>query len=114
MKTKPKVYMENDSLLHEVASYVYVGLWAVLGGVAAYINKIKRGKYRFSFSEFVGEIVISAFVGVTTFLFMQSWGIDPHLQAALVGISGHMGSRAIFLAEKIIESRVKKIIDETL
>lgn len=39
------------------------------------------------------------------FSFLGGSAISPLITAALVGVSGHMGSRAIFQIEKMVESR---------
>lgn len=70
------------------------------------MRKLRRGHVRaFNFAEFIGELSASAFAGVTTFYLCQWSGFSPVLTAALVGISGHMGSRAIFMMEKFFESK---------
>lgn len=90
-----------------VTPYAWVLLLSFWGGMAGYIGKIKQGHCRFSVSELVGEVVISGFVGIITYLICQSSGIDPLLSAALVGISAHMGSQAIFMMEKFLQNKVK-------
>lgn len=81
---------------------------AVVGGVVSYLQRLKRKKDSiFSFAEVVGECVIAGFVGVLTSLVCQSQGVDWQISAALAGISGHMGSRVLYLAEKQIEKRIR-------
>jgi hypothetical protein len=47
--------------------------------------------------------------GVLTF-YLCTWAkFDPLLSAAFVGVSGHMGSRAIMQLEKIAERRANKL-----
>jgi hypothetical protein len=45
---------------------------------------------------------------VITFYLCESSQIDPLISAALVGISGHMGSRAIFTIEKFLQNKFIK------
>lgn len=81
---------------------------AALGGVANFYQKVKTGKARaFNVMELVGEILVSAFVGLLTFWICKGYGVNEWLTAAAVGITGHMGSRAIFLAEQWIETKLK-------
>lgn len=99
--------------MHEVlsssfAAYGWVMGLSIWGGIAGYVGKIKSGNMRFSFSELVGEISISGFVGVVTYLICQSAQIDELLTAAMVAISGHMGSRAIMMMEKAVQKKVEK------
>ena len=78
-----------------------VGL-AILGGVVSFLRKVREGHARaWNFLEFIGEIVTSAFAGILTFYLCEVSSVSPLLTAALVGIAGHMGSRAIFSLELI-------------
>lgn len=90
-------------------TYVWVLGLAVWGGIVNYITKIKDGTIsRFSVTELVGELVTSGFIGFLTFLMCQHTGMSDLVTGVLVGISGHMGARAITLAEKAVESWVRR------
>ncbi len=92
---------------YSVLTYAWVAFVSALGGVAHFIHKVKTGVARaFNFTELVGELIISAFAGMVTFWLCEWARIDPLLSAALIAISGHMGSRAIFLIEKMAERKV--------
>lgn len=81
---------------------------AALGGVANFYQKVKTGKSRaFNVMELVGEVLVSAFVGIVTFWICKGYNVNEWLTAAAVAITGHMGSRAIFLAEQWIETKLK-------
>ena len=83
-----------------------IGL-SVAGGIANYLRKRKNGERRLVDGRaFLIDIFVSAFVGVVTYFLCRSWGLDQYLTAALVGITSHMGSRAIFLFEQLIANRV--------
>lgn len=87
-----------------LATYLWVVGISVLGGVASFYVKVKRGQARaFNLAELVGEIVTSAVAGLITFWLCTSASLSPWLTAAFVGIAGHMGSRALFLLEKVLE-----------
>jgi hypothetical protein len=95
---------------HLTSSSWFTATWVFLisawGGIAGYIKKISEGKARdFSIKELIGEIVISSFVGVITYFLCVSAGIDETLTAAIVGMSGHMGSRAIYFIELFIKEK---------
>lgn len=91
----------------ELITYGWVILLAVWGGVVNYFNKVRAGKTsRFNITELVGDIVTSGFVGVLTFWLCQASGFSELLTAVFVGVSGHMGARAVakfetFIGEKI-------------
>lgn len=81
---------------------------AAAGGAVSFYQKVKSGKARaFNVAEFIGEIFTSAFVGLVTYWICKSYGVGEYLTAAAVAITGHMGSRAIFVAEQWIEKKVK-------
>jgi hypothetical protein len=85
-------------------TYAWVFAISILGGIVNFIRKVRDGETRaFRFTEFIGEIVTSAFAGVITFYLCKASNISELLTAVFVGVAGHMGSRAIFKLEKIVE-----------
>ena len=71
-----------------------------------FMRKLQNGQTRiFNIAELVGEVVTSGFAGVITFWLCENSNISPLVTAALVGISGHMGSRALFLFEDFLKSK---------
>lgn len=77
-------------------------------GMANFYQKVKSGKSRaFNVMELCGEIIVSAFVGLVTFWICKGYNVNEWLTAAAVAVTGHMGSRAIFLAEQWIETKLK-------
>ena len=92
---------EKDPTSYSLLTYLWVFGLSSLGGFISFINKLKKGHARaFNIAEFMGEIATSAFAGVITFWLCENSGISPLITAALVGVSGHMGSRAILLFEE--------------
>lgn len=98
----------NDPTTISLLTYAWVLLLAMFGGLANFIGKYKRGDVRaFNVTELIGELVVSGFAGIITY-YLCAWSeIDPMLTAAMVGVCGHMGSRAVMLAE----SRLKTWLD---
>jgi hypothetical protein len=85
---------------YEVITYVWVFGLSAWGGIVSFMRKMREGKARpFNVMELIGEIFTSAFAGMITFWLCEAANITPLLTAAFVGISGHMGSRAIGLIE---------------
>jgi hypothetical protein len=92
-----------------IVTYGWVVLISLLGGFVSFYRRVKAGQARWvNLSEFIGELFTSALAGLLTFWLCRSTGVSDWWMAALVGISGHMGSRAIFLAEKWLESYVQR------
>ncbi len=94
-----------------IIAFVWVASLSILGGLVGYVRKLKEGTYeRFSITELVGDLVISFFIGITTYFICKSAGFDDWLIAGLVGITSHMGTRGLVLIERIIEQYIKKIL----
>lgn len=94
---------EKDPFNYAVMTYAWVLLISIWGGTAAFIRKVKtRAGGHFSIAEWVGECVISGFVGIITFWLCEQAEIPRLYSAALIAITAHMGSRAILLGERLI------------
>lgn len=88
-------------------TWAWVIVLSSLGGAVNFYQKLKQGSARpFNFAELLGEIVGSAFVGIITFLLCKNSGFNELITAALVAITGHMGSRAMMLFERVLEKRI--------
>ena len=105
----------KDPTQYQLITYAWVVGLSVMGGMVSFFRKVQARKTRtFNITEFIGEIVTSGFVGVLTFYFCEQAEINPLLTAFAVGVSGHMGSRLIFMIEQVIEQyaadRVRKAL----
>jgi hypothetical protein len=91
---------EKDPSNIPLITYAWVIGLSIMGGVVNFIRKLQTGHARvFNLLEFIGEIVTAGFTGVITFYLFTNANVDPLMTAAAVGISGHMGSRALMLFE---------------
>lgn len=73
---------------------------ALLGGLASWFGKVRRGELViWNVTALIGELCISAFAGLMAFYGCEYFGFSPWLTAAIVGMSGHAGARAIAWAE---------------
>lgn len=101
---------EKDPSSYSMITYAWVVALAALGGTVNFMRKVKDGAARaFNFTEFIGELMTSGFAGLLTFWLCEWAGIDKMLSAVMIGISGHMGSRAIFKIEKWAEERLGNV-----
>jgi len=83
---------------------------AAWGGLASYLKKVKEGKKdKFSITELVGEMMTSGFIGLLTFYLCSFADFPVYITAFLVGISGHMGSKAVEQFEDFFDAWLKKI-----
>lgn len=97
---------QNNPENYSIITYIWVLGLSILGGTAHNISKIKNGTLkRFSIPEWIGDITISAFIGIVTFYLCEYAGFTPPLTAALVGIASHMGTRAIVIFERFLLKR---------
>jgi len=98
---------EKDPTSYGMLTYAWVFALACLGGATSFFAKVRAGTARwFNITELLGELFTSAFAGIITFYLCESAQFHGLLTAALVGIAGHMGSRAIFVLERFFEQRI--------
>lgn len=98
---------DKDPTTYDLITYAWVIGLSMVGGTVSFMRKVREGHTRaFNVFELIGEIVTAGFAGVLTFWLCEAGGINPLVTAALVGITGHMGSRAIFLLERVAESKL--------
>ena len=104
---------EKDPTTYSMLTYAWVILVSVWGGAVSYARKRRLNLIeRFSITEFIGELMTSAFTGLITF-FICEWSNTPAmLSAAFIAISGHMGSRLIFMLEKHLQQRAERIFND--
>lgn len=101
---------EKDPLNYSMITYFWVGALAAWGGAINWMRKRRSGDTRpFNIMELIGELMTSAFAGVVTFWLCEWSGIHSLVTAAMVGISGHMGSRTIYLFEKWAEAKLSRL-----
>lgn len=98
--------IDRDPSTYAIATYIWVLGLSVWGGMVSYMRKIKsKDIERISILEFIGEMTTSGFIGVVTFFLCEFAELDRLVTAAMVGISGHAGSRAIFQIESFLRDR---------
>lgn len=99
---------EKDPMNYSLLTYAWVIFLSCWGGLVRFLGKNKNLSWKQATLSLLVDLITSAFVGVVTFLFCQHAQMDVFLSAALVGVSGHMGSRAIWMIESIIEKRMNQ------
>lgn len=95
--TPPPGTGANLDALLSWALLIGLSLW---GGFASFMRKMEIGHVRpFNITELVGELTISGFTGVLFANLCDYYGCPTPLKYAIVGITSHMGSRALFMLE---------------
>jgi hypothetical protein len=94
---------------YSLKEYGFVLGMALLGGVVEWYAKVRRGELNAgNITALVGELTTAALAGLLAFFVCEWLSVNPMLAAAVVGISGHMGARALALAEAALQSRVRR------
>jgi hypothetical protein len=79
---------------------------SLLGGFASFLRKMKAGHARaWNFTELLGEMTAAALTGIITYNLCTWRDFPPQLTAAMVGIAAHMGSRALFRLEALVDTK---------
>ena len=90
---------------------LWVSALSTLGAIVGYIRKLKNGTVeRFRISELVGEIVISFFLGITTYFLCRGSGLDEVLTYGIVGVVSHLGTKGLTMMENIIPKAICKYL----
>lgn len=91
------------TLIADWLTYAWVFGLAMLGGAASFVRRVRSGQAKYSnIIELIGELVVSAFAGLVTYFLCRSANFDDMLTAAFIAISGHMGTRIIFMFESYL------------
>jgi len=103
--------MVKDPTSYSLLTYAWIVLLAAAGGALNFIRKARTGDIeKFDYVLFCVEVLASGLVGIITFWLCEHAGFDRLLTAALVGVSGHMGSRTLY----IFENKATYILDKWL
>lgn len=95
---------------YDLATYVLIFLLASWGGFVNFLNFLKdepRPSFLVGFIRFLNDVLTGAFCGVIAFFGCQTINIPPAASAAIIGLTGHMGSRGLIIAEKLLEMKLK-------
>lgn len=96
----------KNPLNYDLKQYGFVLIISLLGGLVGWLNKVRKGEASaWNVMQLVGELCTSAFAGLLAFWLCEWSGAPPLLTAALTGIAGHMGTRAINTFEEFAAKR---------
>ena len=96
----------KDPLNYPLKQWLFMLALALFGGLAAWWAKVRKGELAIhNLSALIGDLSISAFAGVIAFFGCEHLNLTPLLTAAIVGMSGNMGARALALFEEIVTRR---------
>ncbi len=96
----------SDPLELPLKQYALVLAVALLGGIVSFYSKVRAGSVAaWNVFHLIGEMATSAFAGLLAFWICAYVDLAPLLTAAIVGIAGHMGARAISAFERWAQKR---------
>lgn len=96
----------KDPLSYPLKQYGFILATALFGGLVSWYAKVKRGETQpWNITQLVGELTTSAFSGLLAFWLCELSNAPQLLTASLVGIAGHMGTRAITAFEVFVQHR---------
>ena len=98
--------IEKDPQNYTLITYLWVFIWSLWGGLVATLQKIRYGQWRnggWKRILFMGfkEVSACTLMGVITFWLCESVNSPGVLTAAFIAMSGHFGTRGLFLLEKL-------------
>lgn len=92
-----------------VREYGLVLAVSLLGGLVSFYAKVRSGAVQaFSLFVLIGELATSAFAGLLAFWVCSGFDVGAFWTATIAGIAGHMGSKAIALAETWGQAAVQR------
>lgn len=97
----PEKEPQNATWLVQAIPFLFAVALSCLGGIVNYLNRIDKTGATFSFVRLMIEITTSGFVGIVSFMLCDAADFGWSYTAAIVAISGHMGTRALFLFENM-------------
>lgn len=96
----------KDPLAYPLKQYGFILATALLGGLVSWYAKVRKGEVAgWNLMQLIGELCTSAFAGLLAFWLCELSNAPQLLTASLVGIAGHMGTRAISAFETFAQQR---------
>ena len=99
----------RDPMNYPLKQWVFMLGLALFGGLASWVTKVRKGAVAaHNVMALIGELTVSAFAGVVTFLGCEHLSLAPLLTAAMVAMSGHLGAKGIAWAEALAEKKARQ------
>lgn len=101
----------DDPMSYDMRQYGFILGIALFGGLVGHHRKVKKGDVKASdLRALIGELSISAFAGLLAFWLCRYAGVPPLLEAATVGMAGHLGTKALDWAEELLRKRADRLV----
>jgi hypothetical protein len=100
----------KNPLDYSLKTYGLILAVALLGGFVSWYAKVRKGELPgWSVNHLIGELATSALAGLLCFWLCEWANFQPLLTAALAGIAGHMGTKAIGMFEEWAAKRALRM-----
>lgn len=104
----PKITSLHTTLVSDWASYLWVLLLSLKGGLVEYLDR-QAEAMNTQFETLLGALLDSVFAGLITFWLCQHFEVPPHATLASVAVGAYMGSRLTRLLERAVARKISKI-----
>ncbi len=108
--------MHENDWLHFIVGLPYVLILSLAGGLGAFIMRLNQATkpqpLKLIFLKLFGELFLSGFAGLLTFLLCKEFGLSPNMTAIAVAISGHLGGNMIILISDYLKKFFKNKFSE--
>jgi hypothetical protein len=100
----------RDPFRYPMTHYAAVLFMAMLGGFAGWYHKVRKGEIPGqSLFALVGEMATSSLAGLGAFFICDYFSVPIGVTAAVSGLCGYMGGRAIEMAERALLQRAERL-----
>lgn len=103
--------MSHDPLDYPLSRYLLFALIGLMGGLVARLQYWASNErphcWKCALVRLTADLLTSGFCGILMFWIAVHFEWSGVIAAALAGICGHMGSRTLFLIERILIKRLE-------
>jgi peptidoglycan/LPS O-acetylase OafA/YrhL len=104
----------RDPFTYSWQTYTWVLVLSLWGGLVAHVRKYAENNVPANrIAAFIVDIAGSGLVGILVFFGCESVGVTGPAAVLAVGVSGHMGVKALFALEKRCMPFITKLKDHT-
>lgn len=108
--------MHENEWLYYIVTLPYVIILSLAGGLGKFIMRLNQATtpepLKLIFLRLLGELFLSGFAGLLTFLLCKEFGLSPNMTAVAVAISGHLGGNMIILISDYLKKFFKNKFGE--
>lgn len=99
--------MQENDWLYFIVTLPYVLILSLAGGLGAFIMRLNQATepqpIKLLFLKLLGELFLSGFAGLLTFLLCKEFDLSANMTAIAVAISGHLGGNMIVLISEYLK-----------